>query len=405
MSRRNTMWIGAVVLAVAALVAWGLVPAPVVVEVATVQRGPFEQTVDEQARSRIRDHYSVTAPLNGDVDRIQLREGDEVVAGSIIARLHPALPALLDSRTELELRRRVEAARAAREAADARVARGQVALAQARLEAERSRQLAPSHLVPAAKLETDELTLLLSGQELESAKADAHVARHDIDIAVAALARVREAGRGGGNAEWPLAAPVSGRVLRVQQKSSGTVSVGTPLIELGDPANLEVLIELLTTDAPQVAPGAPVRLDNWGGPAPLVGRVRRVEPWGYTKVSALGVEEQRVNVLVDIVSPRIEWESLGEGYRLDARIQVYRQQQVLAVPTGALFRSGEGWLVYVVGSDQRAHRQPLTIGHRNDRFAEVLAGLKEGDRIAVYPGDAVRDRVRVRAEAPRDPVQ
>jgi HlyD family secretion protein len=399
MSRRNLLWIAAVGLPVAGLVAWAMVPARIAVEVAAVQRGPFATTVDEQARTRIRDHYSLTAPLAGEVERVALREGDDVAAGSVVAHLRPALPALLDSRTELELRRRVEAARAAMEAAEARVARAQVAQAQARLEAERSRKLAESHVVSAAKLETDELALAMAAQELASARADAHVATHDIDIAVAALARAREAGRGGSSAEWPLTAPISGRVLRVQQKSGGTVSVGTPLLELGDPANLEVLIELLTTEAPQVAPGAPVRLSNWGGPAPLDGRVRRVEPLGFTKVSALGVEEQRVNVIVDLVSPREAWASLGEGYRLDAQIEVYREALALTVPSGALFRNADRWFVYTLTSSARARSTPVTVGRRNDRYAQILGGLREGERVIVYPGDAVRDGARVSVTA------
>ncbi len=374
---------------------WALLPAPQGVEVATVQRGAFEQTVNELARTRIRDHYTVSAPLNGEVERITLREGDDVAAGTILARLRPVLPALLDSRTELELRRRVEAARAAKEAADARVARSGIAVVQARSDAERNRQLAPSHLVAAAKLEADELTLAMATQELESAKANSHVALHDIDIAVAALARARDPGQGARDTQWPLAAQIAGRVLRIQQKSSGTVGVGAPLIELGDPANLEVLIELLTTEAPQVTAGATVRLINWGGAGPLIGRVRRIEPWGFTKVSALGVEEQRVNVLVDIVSLRQEWATLGEGYRLDAEIQVYRNNQALTVSTGALFRAGDRWFVYLVSAENRALQIAVTLGHRNDRFAEVLSGLKAGDRVIVYPSDTIHDGVRV----------
>jgi HlyD family secretion protein len=395
MTRRNMLWTVTALIAAALLVAWALIPSPLAVDVATVQRGPFEQAVSEQAKTRIRDHYTVSAPLNGEVERITLREGDDVAVGTILARLRPVLPALLDSRTELELRRRIEAARAAKEATDARVARSGIAVVQARSDAERSRQLAPNHLVAAAKLEADELTLAMATQELESAKADAHVALHDIDIAVAALARARDPGQGVRETQWPLAAPIAGRVLRVQQKSGGTVGVGAPLLELGDPANLEVLIELLTTEAPQVTAGATVRLLNWGGAAPLTGRVRRIEPWGFTKVSALGVEEQRVNVLVDIVSPRQEWATLGEGYRLDAEIQVYRNDKALTVPTGALFRVGEKWFVYRVSPEHRARRVPVTIGHRNDRFAEVVAGLTATDRVVLYPSDALRDNARV----------
>jgi HlyD family secretion protein len=378
----------------AALVAWALAPSPVQVELGVVASGPFEETVDELARTRIRDHYTLTAPLSGQVDRIALREGDEVTARMPLAVLHPALPALLDSRTEQELRQRLEVARAGLEAAEARVARSAVAVTQARRELERSRKLAENQLVAAAKLEGDELALAMAGQEQQAAQAEAHVARHDIDLASAALSRARGADPARAGA-WSLVAPIAGRVLRVQQKSAGAVVVGTPLLELGDPANLEVLIELLTTEAPRVAVGAPVLLEDWGGPAPLAGRVRRVEPLGFTKVSALGVEEQRVNVLVDLVSPRSEWQSLGEGYRLSARITSYRAASALAIPGGALFRAGERWYVYRVGPDRRAHQVPVVPAHRNGHSAEILDGLAAGDRVIVYPGDTLREGVRV----------
>ena len=240
-----------------------------------------------------------------------------------------------------------------------------------------------------------EKPVAMTTQELASAKADAHVAQHDIDIATAALARVHEAGRGGANADWALVAPIGGRVLRVNQKSGGAVTVGAPLIELGDPANLEIVIELLTTEAPKVTPGAAVQLTGWGGPAPLAGRVRRIEPLGFTKVSALGVEEQRVNVLVDITSPRPAWAALGEAYRLDAHIEVYRSEQALMIPSSALFRSGDAWSAYAVKPGPRAKAVPVRIGRRNDQFAEVLAGVVDGDQVIIYPGDLVRDGARI----------
>jgi HlyD family secretion protein len=398
MNRRSIIGLAAAGVVATALLGWALIPAAIAVETAPVRLESFVQTVDEQARTRIRDHYVIAAPLSGEIDRIALREGDDVAAGAVIARLHPALPALLDSRTELELRRRAEAARAAKESAEARVARTQAALVQARLEAERSRKLAADQLVPAAKLQSDELLLVQVTHELESARADAHVAQHEIDIAVAAQARVR-AGSSGGASAWPLTAPIAGRVLRIQQKSAGAVGVGTALLELGDPGNIEVLIELLTTEAPLVTAGSAVTLANWGGHSDLAGRVRRVEPLGFTKISALGVEEQRVNVLVDIISPRANWQALGEGYRLDARIEVYRNNQALTVPTGALIRAGEHWIVYSVAGGRRAHQVRVEIGHRNDRDAEILGGLKQGERVVVYPNDALRDGVRVAAVA------
>jgi HlyD family secretion protein len=196
-----------------------------------------------------------------------------------------------------------------------------------------------------------------------------------------------------------LKAPIAGWVLRVQQKSAGNVAVGAPLIEIGDLANLEVVIEALTNEATRVAPGAPVTFDNWGGAEPLRGRVRRIEPWGFTKVSALGVEEQRVNILVDFVSPRDRWASLGEAYRLDAHIQVYRNDTALRLPTGALFRSGAQWSVYAVGSNGRAQRVPVRIDHRGPLFAEVLGGVSEGTRVVMYPADNIADGVRVTSAA------
>lgn len=382
-------------LGLVAFVVWVLIPAPIAVELGTVTRGPLEDTVDEVAKTRIRDHYVLSAPLMGELERIILREGDEIGAGEIVAHLRPVIPTLLDSRTELELRRRVEAARAAQERAAARLAQSEVALEQARLEVERSRKLAASKLIAAAKLETDELAFLMAQRELDSASADVHVAKHDVDIAVAAISRAHEGTRPNADAEWLLKAPIAGRVLRVQQRSAGAVNVGAPLIEFGDLADLEVVIEQLTNEATRVRPGAPVRFDNWGGSEPLLGRVRRIEPWGFTKISALGVEEQRVNILVDLLSPREQWGSLGEGYRLDAHIQVYRNDTALRLPTGALFRSGEQWSVYAVESNGRAKRVPVQIDHRGAVLTELEGGLSEGVRVVLYPGDAIRDGVRV----------
>ena len=381
--------------AAAAMVAWALMPRAVEAETAAVIRGPFAQTVDEQAKTRIRDHFIVSSPLAGELDRIALREGDDVAEGSIVARLHPVTPALLDARTELELRRRIEAARASKERADARVKQAESALELTRLEVGRSRKLAETNMVARAKLDSDELAFQMAGHELDSARADAHVAQHDIDIATAALTRTRDAGSQGKETEWPLRAPIAGRVLRVQQKSGGAVGVGAPLLEFGDPSNLEVIIELLTTEAPQVIPGAEVRLDGWGGPIPLSGRVRRIEPWGFTKISALGVEEQRVNVLVDIVTARNEWAALGEGYRLDAHIRVYERADALQIPSGALFRSGPQWMVFSVTADGRARQTKVTIGRRNETFTEILDGLGPNSRVVLYPSDAIKDGARL----------
>lgn len=395
MTRRNRWLMAGTSAGLVAFLLWVLIPAPVTVEIGTVTRGPLEETVDEQAKTRIRDHYVLTAPLTGELERITLREGDAIAAGETVARLQPVIPALLDSRTELELHRRVEAARAAQERSTARFAQSQVALQQARLEVERSRKLAESKLIPAAKLETDELAFLMAQRELDTSSADMHVARHDVDVAVAAVSRAQERTRTDAQAAWLLKAPIAGQVLRVQQKSAGTVNVGAPLIEFGELGNLEVVIEALTNEATRVTAGAPVTFDNWGGADPLQGRVRRIEPWGFTKVSALGVEEQRVNVLVDLLSPQVQWASLGEGYRLDAHIRVYRNDRALRLPTGALFRSGGQWTVYALESNGRVKLLPVRIGHRGPVFTELLSGLAAGARVVLYPGDTIHDGGRV----------
>jgi HlyD family secretion protein len=184
-------------------------------------------------------------------------------------------------------------------------------------------------------------------------------------------------------------------VLRVQQKSAGTVNLGAPLIEFGDLGNLEVVIEALTNEATRVAPGMPVTFDNWGGAQPLLGRVRRIEPWGFTKVSALGVEEQRVNILVDFLSPREQWALLSEGYRLDAHIRTYRNDNALRLPSGALFRAGDQWAVYALEDDGRVRRVPVRTDHRGTVFTELLSGLSDGARVVLYPGDTIHSGVRV----------
>jgi len=396
-TRNKVAWLAIAVLAGAALV-WALRPSPVDVEIVAITRGPFDKTVDEQAKTRVRNHYVISTPLAGTVERITLLEGDSVKPGETIAVLHPTEPPLLDARTRSELEGRLAAAHAAREHADAGVAKAQTELAQARADLERTTKLAAQKLVPAAKVETDTLMVSLKEKELEAARAGVHVADHDIDVARAALSRA-SGGATTGTA-WLVRSPVEGRLVRVMQVSEATLGVGVPLVEIADAADLEVVVEVLTADAAQVKPGARVDLTNWGGAGALEGRVRRIEPLAFTKISALGVEEQRVNVIVDILTPPSERQSLGEGYRVDARISTYHNDNVLRVPTGALFRSGDRWSVYRVASNGRARLTPVEIGQRNSADAELLKGPAEGDRVVVYPSDAIKDGTRIVQSAP-----
>ncbi len=400
---------------------WAFAPRPVAVELAAATVGRFEMSIEEDGKTRLRDRYVVSAPLAGRVSRISLREGDPVAAGMVLAQLTPAMPAMLDARTNRELSIRVETAEAMVARADTRIARTRVALAQARDELNRSERLLRDKFVSAAKVEADRLAVLAAQRELDGAGEDRHVAGHELDQARAALASLHGPEPGD---EFAVRAPVSGRVLRVIQRSEGIVALGAPLIEIGDTGVLEVVAELLTTDALQTTPGSPVRIERWGGSASLEGRVREVEPAAFTKISALGVEEQRVNVLIDITSPPSQWKALGDGYRVGVRIITLARDGALRVPIGAVFprttdeavasdhdagnksaskdtdeekTNIEKMTVFVAG-ENRAVLTPVDVGGRNGTEAWIVSGLKAGDQVIVYPGDAVNDGVRI---APR----
>lgn len=410
--RKTRGWIfgGLAVAAVAALLAWAFAPRPLQVETATATRGRFERTLDEDGRTRVRDRYVVSAPLAGRVSRIALREGDAVTPDTVLATLTPALSPMLDTRSEAQLAARVETADANVARARTRIARARTALALARNTLKREEALAKDRYIAASQLDTDRLAVRAAEQELQSAEQEHHVAGHELEQARAALAAVRDAD-GGGEA-FAVRAPVAGQVLRVMQTSAGTVALGTPLLEIGDTAGMEIVAELLTADALQAVPGTPVRIERWGGSAPLQGRVRRVEPAAFTKISALGVEEQRVNVLIDPVTPRAQWRALGDGYRVGVRIVAVSRDRVLRVPVSAVFphpsdavdgtpddatADDDGRMAVFAIEGGRARLREVVIGGRNGEQAWIVSGLREGERVIVYPGDAVRDGARVEA--------
>lgn len=403
-TRRGWGWgigLGAVALG---LLAWAFAPRPLPVEIATATTGRFEASIDEEARTRVRDRYVVSAPLSGRLARIALREGDAVAAGDVVATLTPALSPMLDARTEAELRARVEAADAMVARARSRIDRTRVSVAQARNTLRRDEALARDRFVSANQLDNDRLALQAAQRELDGAEQDQHVAGHELEQARAALSAARNPG-GGSDRAFALRAPVSGRVLRVAQASEGMVALGTPLLDIGDLADMEVVAELLTTDALKTPPGTPVRIERWGGEGTLAGRVRRVEPAAFTKISALGVEEQRVRVLIDLLDPPARRGALGDGYRVGVRAIVQARDGVLVVPVGAVFPhpgdTGDGAARMAVFAlrDGRARLVPVDLGGRNGREAWIVKGLARGDRVIVYPGDAVVDGLRVR---PRD---
>jgi HlyD family secretion protein len=364
-------------------------PRPIPVEVATITRAPLRITVVEEGRARVEDRYLVTAPLAGTLARLELVPGDAVAAGAVIARIAPLPTPLLDARTKTELTGRVDVARAQRRQAEAALERARVAAEFATRERERLAGLVASRAVPGIELERADLTAQVAGRDLASARFALAVADHGVTTAAAMAAR---AGRGGDD-EVVVVAPVSGQVLRVDTVSAGVVAPGTPLVELGDPQRLELVAEVLTADAVAIRPGATVAITGWGG-APLAGRVRRVEPSAITRVSALGVEEQRVAVVIDLTAAPAAWAGLGDGWRVEVEIVTVELPEVIAVPLGALRRDGDGWSAFAI-VDGQARRRRLTLGQRNRDAAEVTAGLSAGERVILHPGERITDGVRV----------
>ncbi|MCC6473723.1 MAG: efflux RND transporter periplasmic adaptor subunit [Burkholderiales bacterium] len=394
MTRRQWLALAVLLAAVALALAWAFAPRPAPVEVAAVARGAFEQIVEEDGKTRVRERYVVSAPLAGRLARIALEPGDAVKAGATVAVLYPADPSLLDPRTTRELEERVGAAQAALEQARAESARAEIALAQAKIDAARDARLAKEGFLSQSAREKTDLDLRLKARMLEAARFAQQGAEHGLAQARAALLRARDlpAARSAA-ARWPISSPVAGRVLRVLQKSETVVAIGTPLVELADPAALEIVVDVLSADATRIAPGATVAIDAGAGYA-LAGRVRMVEPGAFTKVSALGVEEQRVNVLVDFTSAPESVRGLGDGYRVDVRITTFEKADAVTVPVSALFREDGDWKVFAA-SDGRAHKRAVKIGGRNPVSAWVESGLEPGERVIVYPGDSVAEGSRV----------
>lgn len=376
---------------VVALLAWGLRAPPQRVEIGEVTRGPLVVTVDEEGTTRVRHRYQIAAPVSGRLLRSELDEGDTVAEGDVALRI---VPAPLDPRALQQARATRDAARDAKHQAEARAAQARAQRAQAERERERAERLAQAGTLSAQAREAAALELASRVQEQEAAEFAAGAAGHELEVAEAALLAA-----GGGTGRTPpsrleVRSPVAGRVLRVLEESERVVAAGTPVLEIGDPDDLEVVVDLLSADAVRVVPGAEVRLEEWGGPDPLRGRVRRVEPSGFTKLSALGVEEQRVNVIVDLSDRPPAGLVLGDGYRLEARIVVYGAADVLRVPSSALFRRGPGWQVFAVEGG-RARLRSVEIGERSPTEAEVKRGLAPGERVVLYPSDRIEDGVRV----------
>ncbi len=378
-------------LAIVAAFALALGPQRVAVDLAPVERGTVEVAVEEDGRTRVRDRYLVTAPVSGTLERIVLEAGDAVEAGDPLARIDGPASALPDPRTEAQLRVRLGAAEAGVERARALVDAAEAAVTDARAELRRQEVLLEGGSGSPMAVERAGALLRAREAELRSAGFTVRAAEGEVEDLRLALG----GGGAGSGGALLIRAPVSGTILRVHRESGGAVGPGEPLVEVGDASALEAVVDLLSADAVRVSAGAEATLSGWGGDGVLPARVRRVEPAGFTRISALGIEEQRVNVILEPGEPA-GWAGLGDGFRVEARILVERAEGVLRLPAGALFRSGDGWAVFVVEGG-RLRERPVELGRRSQASAEVRSGLDEGDRVVVYPSDRVADGVRFRA--------
>jgi HlyD family secretion protein len=384
----------AFLLAIAGLIVYAFLPKPVPVDIAAVTLGPMQVTVDEDGKTRIKDRYVISAPLAGQLVRIQLKPGDNATANTtMLAVIEPRDPELLDPRAKVEALARVSGAQSLLDQSIPNLDRAAALMEMAKKDADKQRSLRQRNA--GTEKEYDDALLMerVRTQEYNSAKFAQEIAKFALAQAKAALIRTDPSGPDP-SSHFEIRAPCNGRVLRVFQESSAVVQAGTPLLEFGDPSDLEAEIDVLSTDAVKIQRGAEVIIDRWGGKQPLRGKVRVIEPSGFTKVSSLGVEEQRVNIIVDFVDPPDARATLGDGYRIEARIVIQEEDSVLRVPTSALFRDGPEWAVFVVEGGKAKIRR-VKIGMQTALEAQVIEGLQEKEEVVAHPSDSIRDGVAV----------
>lgn len=388
--RRTLPWLG--LLALVSLIAWGMWPKPVIVETGVVARAPLTVRVSEEGKTRVRNRYVVAAPVAGKMRRVPLKSGDAVEAGkTVLTVIEPVVAPLLDPRARAQAEAVLSMHEAARRQAAESLEATRSALKLAEAERERIRSVTRAGTISASDRDRVEAEAAIKASEVRAAEFSLQVIDYELAQARAVLERP-DVSTTGNLVE--VTSPVSGRVLNVMQESETIVSPGTRILEIGDPADIEIEAEILSRDAVGMRPGDSVEIEQWGGETPLKGRVRRIEPAAFTKISALGVEEQRVYVLSDLVDPPEAAKSLGDRYRVEVRVAVWHADDVLVVPAGALFREGNAWKTFVY-QDGTARLTTMEAGHTDGRLTEVLAGLKEGDKVLLHPPDTVKDGTKV----------
>ncbi|MCL5778697.1 HlyD family efflux transporter periplasmic adaptor subunit [Limibaculum sp. FT325] len=394
--RRLTFW-AIPALALAGGLAAAFWPRPVETDLARVERGPLISSVAEQGKTRIADVFVVSAPVGGRVLRVTIEPGDSVVANeTVVAEIEPRDPEFLDVRSEAEARAAVAAARAAFAHAQALLEQARAELDFATAEVARVRNLRATNTVSERALEDAERSFRTRQAAVSTAEAAVEMRRFELEAAEVRLLRPEEAQERAGSCPCiPIRAPVDGQVLRVLHESEGVVAAGTPLLEIGDPQALEFVVEFLSTDAVRIRPGQRAIIEDWGGAESLNGVVERIEPFGFTKVSALGIEEQRVNVIVDLTDPLEKRARLGHGFEAEVRVVLGEAESALKVPLTALFRDRDMWAVFEV-VEGRARLRTVEIGERTDTEASIIEGLEEGARVVRFPDDRILDGLRIR---------
>jgi len=399
-NKRLVIWTA--LLAVAALgLALAFRPQAVAVDLVTVQPAPMVVTVSEEGYTRVHDMYELSAPVAGRVKRIVAHVGDSVVAGeTVLAQIEPVDPSLLDPRSEAQARAALQTAESALALARAEVKQAEAELEFAESEWRRSSDLVAKGTISQRDFDNAERGHKAGEAALDTARAALQMRLFELEQARAQLLSPTEGRPIHADCDCvPITAPVSGQVMRIPNPSARVVQAGEPLLEIGDPGDLEVIVDFLSADAVLISPGMPVMIEGWGGPESLAGRVRVVEPFGFTKISALGIEEQRVNVTIDFTGSAGQRQRLGHGYQVEARVVLWQADSVLTVPLTALFRMDDDWAVFVE-KDGRAQLRPIQVGHRNGLVAEVLQGLEAGDRVLSHLNDRLAEGVRITVREP-----
>ncbi len=379
------------------IIIYTLLPSPVYVDIATIQKENFIVTIDDEGKTQLKDVYTVSAPVAGRVRRIDIEAGDPVVANTtVLALFQPNDPVMLDARSRTEAEASVKSAKAAVDLAEAEQLRAKAQLEFSENELNRGIPLAEQGTISKATLDQRELTVKTAMAQLSQANASLNKTRADLEFARARLIKVNQIDRSQLEEDLiPVKSPVSGLVIRVIQESEGVVSAGTPLLELGDPKKLEIITDLISSDAVKINKNNKVIIEDWGGENILYGKVRLIEPFGFTKFSALGIEEQRVNVLIDFVSSQKEWSGLGHGYKVDTKVVIYEKLNALIVPISALFRAENEWAVFV-NIKNKARLKKIKIGNKNSLDAEIISGLNEGDQVILHPSNSLEDNKFIR---------